>query len=89
MIYCRMPYQNGNTHVWYTSISDYDWFKLYNMLGRDAEALEIIQGQIRYSMTDEYYMIERYNDDDPYFVPWCPNVSAMGRLINMLLDHYS
>jgi len=88
-LYCRMPYQNGNTHVWYTSISDYDWFKLYNMLGRDAEALEIIQGQIRYSMTDEYYMIERYNDDDPYFVPWCPNVSAMGRLINMLLDHYS
>ena len=87
-LYARMPYQNGDTHVWYTSISDFDWFDIYQKLGRREEALEIIKAQIKYSMTAEYYMIERYNDDDPYYVPWSPNVSAMGRLINMLMDYY-
>ena len=41
---------------------------------------------VRYSMTEEYYMVERYDSADPYFVPWSPNVSASGRLINMMLD---
>jgi hypothetical protein len=39
-------------------------------------------------MTSEYYMIERYHENDPYFCPWSPNASANGRLINMLLDYY-
>ena len=39
-------------------------------------------------MTDEYYMVERYADNDPYYVPWSPNSSANGRLISMLLDFY-
>ena len=47
---------------------------------------EIINSQIRYSMSDEYYMIERYADNDPYYTPWSPNFSANGRTISMLLD---
>jgi len=40
-------------------------------------------------MTDEYYMLERYADNDPYYVPWSPNSSANGRTIIMLIDFYS
>ena len=41
------------------------------------------------AMTSEYYMIDHYHENDPYFCPWSPNASANGRLINMLLDCYS
>ena len=37
-------------------------------------------------MTPEYYVCERYCDNDPYFVPWLPNGSGNGRIIDMLLD---
>ncbi len=83
----RFPYKDGNTHVWYTSIPDYDWFIIWNKLGDRTRMKEIIDAQIKYSMTDEYYMFERYNDVDPYFLPWSPNVSASGRLILMLLKY--
>ena len=85
-LYSRMPYKNGNTHIWYTNNSDYDWFLLWNHFGIKDQAQKIIEAQFKYSMTDEYYMVERYADNDPYYVPWSPNVSAMGRLICMMTD---
>lgn len=88
-LYGRMPYKNGDTHIWYTNNSDYDWFILWSHFGVIDKADEIIEAQFRYSMTDEYYMVERYADNDPYYVPWSPNVSALGRLFNMLLDFYA
>ena len=87
-LYDRMPYKDGNTHIWYTSIAEYEWFTLWLHFGVTHKAKEIIEAQFRYSMTDEYYMIERYADNDPYFVPWSPNVSAMGRLVIMLTEFY-
>ncbi len=87
-LYGRMPYRNGDTHIWYTSNTDYDWFLLWNHFGETERAEEIIDAQFKYSMTDEYYMVERFADNDPYFVPWSPNVSAMGRLICMMTDFY-
>ena len=83
---CKMPGQDGNTHVFYTTAPDYDWFFLHLLYGQRKEAEEIVESSIRYSMTEEYYMTERYDSDDPYFVPWSPNASASGRLINMMLD---
>ena len=52
----------------------------------DDKAQEIIDAEINYSMTDEYYMVERFSDRDPWFVPWSPNASAAGRLILMFLN---
>ncbi len=83
----RFPYKDGNTHVWYTSIPDYFWFLVWEKLGDCTRMKEIIDAQIKYSMTDEYYMLERYSDVDPYYSPWSPNVSASGRIILMLLKY--
>ena len=85
----HMPYRDGNTHIWYTSTSDRYWFLNYMRMGDREAAKRTIIGQIRYSMTDEYYMQERYCDNDSYFVPWSPNASASGRLILMLLEYYA
>jgi len=84
-LYGHMPQRNGDMHVWYTTNPEYYWFLTWLRLGNRERAEEIIQSQIRYSMTEEYYMIERYADNDPWYGPWSPNVSGNGRMILMLL----
>lgn len=85
-LYGHMPYRDGNTHIWYTTAPEIYWFRHYRRIGRDADALEILHALLRHSMTDEYYMCERFCDNDPWYVPWMPNASGLGRLLTMLLD---
>ncbi len=75
-------------HVWYTGFVDQSWFDVFMAQGRKKEAEETLNAQLTYSMTREYSVCERYCDSDPYFVPWLPNASGNGRIINMLLDFY-
>jgi hypothetical protein len=76
-------------HTWYTNYPDLCWFLYYLRGGKREKALEILNAQLRYSMTPEFYMLERYADNDPYFVPWLPNASANGRTLMMLSDFYN
>ncbi len=77
---------DGETRVWYTSVTEYHWFYTFMRMGDRARAKETLDATIKYSMTDELYMIERYHPRNPYFAPWSPNTSASGRLIQMMLD---
>lgn len=78
--------EDGVTRVWYTSLWDTEWFYIFMKMGDKKRAKEVMEAMINYSMTDELYMIERYHPRNPYFAPWSPNVSASGRLIQMMLD---
>jgi hypothetical protein len=49
---------------------------------------QTLLAQFEYAMTPEFYIQERYADNDPAFCPWQPNASANGRTIMMLLDFY-
>ena len=40
---------------------------------------------MKYSITTEYYVGERYRDDTPWYYPWSPNASGSGRIIQMML----
>lgn len=80
--------ENGKCVVWYVAFQEYYWFLYFLRHGARDKCEEIFRDIYRYAMTDEYYMLERYNERDPYFVPWSPNASANGRVINMLLDFY-
>lgn len=84
-LYGYMPYPNGNRHIWYMSFPDFYWHIIWTKLNEKDLAKQIIDNQINYAMTDEYYMLERYEDNCPYYVPWSPNVSANARLILMML----
>ncbi len=75
-------------HIWYTSNSEYYLFRFYMRHNMPEKALAQIECNIRYAMSDEYYMVERYSDKDEYYAPWMPNVSASGRLIEMLCEYY-
>ena len=76
-------------HTWYTSFSDMYWF--YNWLesGERAKAEQTLMAQLTYGMTPEYYLLERYADNDPYWTPWMPNASANGRLLMMMSDFFT
>ncbi len=73
---------------WYLSWWDSEMYYYCRRIGNDKTAEKILEAQLNYAMTDEYYMAERYDDHDPYFLPWCPNCSANGRTISMLCDWY-
>ena len=80
--------ENGRCLIWYIGAHEYSWFKYFMRHDMKERAKEIIDDCIRFGMTKDYYMVERYNERDPYFGPWMPNASANGRLLNMLLDYY-
>ncbi|MBO5206734.1 MAG: hypothetical protein J6C09_04030 [Clostridia bacterium] len=80
--------ENGRCVVWYVCCHEYHWFKYFMRHGRLDMCERLLRGVYDYAMTDEYYMLERYNERDPYFAPWSPNASANGRTICMLLDFY-
>lgn len=80
--------ERGRCLIWYVTAHEYPWFLYFMRHGMKERAKEIIDDTLRYAMTKEYYMLERYNERDPYFAPWSPNASANGRTLNMLLDYY-
>lgn len=89
-LYNRMPdhYRrkdpDGKVREWYTTLDEFYWFDAFAKLGMWDKCREIVESTCRYAMTDEFYMTERFNEGDPWFVPWTPNASASGRLIIML-----
>ena len=85
-LYGHMPYPNGDIHIWYVNWPEYYWYLTFLRLGKNEWAKEIYEAQLKYAMTDEYYMVERFSDRDPWYVPWSPNASASGRTILMILE---
>ena len=75
-------------HTWYVNTPDYCWFCAWLNRGERKKAQKTLEAQFKYAMSPEYYMIERFADNDQAFCPWQPNASANGRTIMMLLDFY-
>jgi len=75
-------------HTWYVSFSDFCWFLGWMKTGEKEKAFETMWAQVRYGMSQHYYMLERFADNDPTFCPWQPNASANGRLIQMLFEFF-
>lgn len=85
----RLRNKDGSEpHIWYTANTEYYLFRFYMRHGMPQKALSQINCLLKYSITDDFYMFERYCDHDEYYSPWCPNVSANGRLIQMLCEFY-
>ena len=80
------PVKNqADKHVWYTTASDMYWHSNFLRIGRDDLAEKVLDATLRYAITAECYVNERYRDDTPWYSPWCPNASGSGRIILMLL----
>ena len=73
-------------HIWYTTWSELQWFRAWRRVGRDDLAKQTLDACLKYALTDELYVGERYHDANPWYYPWSPNASGSGRLTMMLLE---
>ena len=81
------PLSNLNDkHVWYTTSAEQHWYNCFKRIGRNDLAELVWQATLKYSVTEEFYVGERYRDDTPWYFPWSPNASGSGRIILMMLD---
>ena len=78
--------ENGGVHVWYITWSELQWFRAWRRVGRYDLAAQARDACLRYALTDELYVGERYHDADPWYFPWSPNASGSGRIAMMLLE---
>lgn len=52
----------------------------------DDLAKQALDATLRYSVSDEFIVGERYHDTQPWYFPWSPNASGSGRIVQMLFD---
>ena len=88
-LYGHMPYPDGDEHIWYTTAPELGFYLGFRRLGDHARAAQILNALLKHTVSEEYYVCERIADNDPWYVPWSPNASGMGRLLWMLLDMYA
>ena len=71
-------------HVWYTTSAELGWMRAWLRVGRRDMARKALESSMLTAITDEYYVGERYHDANPWFYPWSPNASGMGRILMMI-----
>ena len=85
-LYGGMYHQSMGGLMWYTSSAEYRWFAGWKRYGDREKMQEILDYQLKYFISTEYTMQERYIEHLEYYVPWSPNASAMARTILMMLQ---
>lgn len=83
---CGSPGLYGN--VYYTGVAEVNWIEAWLARGDKEKAEAYMRGVLRYNVTPEFIVSERYCSTDPWFTPWQPNASGSGRLCHLLLDYY-
>ena len=73
-------------HVWYTTWAELEWLRAWLRVGRRDLAAKALEASLLTAVTDEYYVGERYHDANPWFYPWSPNASGMGRILQMISE---
>lgn len=73
---------------YYTGISEICWIYPWMKRGEWDKADAMTDAMLRYNVTAEYIVSERYCSIDPWYVPWQPNGSGSGRLCMFLLDYF-
>ena len=88
LIYPVYRSTSGTGRSWYTSWGEFLLFSYYKECGNKEKQKQLLEAQLKYNVTNEYYQAERYDDHDAYTAPWLPNASANGRLLLMLFAFY-
>ncbi|MBQ7983855.1 MAG: hypothetical protein IJ302_09800 [Clostridia bacterium] len=73
---------------YYTGIAEICWIYPWMKRGEWDKADAMTAAMLRYNVTTEYIVSERYCSIDPWYVPWQPNGSGSARLCMFLLDYF-
>lgn len=71
---------------YYTGIPELCWIYPWMARGEWDKADAMTDALLRYNVTPEYIVSERYCSFDPWYTPWQPNGSGSGRIVDFLLD---
>ena len=77
---------SGVGQTWYITFTEYTLYRYFGILAKEKEQKRIFNAIMKYTLTNEYHLSERY---DPYkgtIASWLPNASANGRVLMMILD---
>ena len=80
--------ESGVGQVWYITFTEYTLYRYFGIIGKVKEQKRILDALLKYAVTNEYYLTERYDSHKGMIASWLPNASASGRVIAMLLDYY-
>ncbi len=74
--------------MYYTVCGEVMWLEAWLRRGEKEKADEAFHALLRYGVTSEFVVSERYTPLDEWYAPWQPNASGTGRLLHVLLDYY-
>ena len=80
------PVPEFNRHGWYTTWSEKQWMAAWMRAGKYGLAEQALEATLKYSVSDEFIVGERYHDTNPWYFPWSPNASGSGRIVQMLFN---
>lgn len=89
----RMTNVSGGDHglyaeVYYTVNGEKTWIEAWQKRGEQEKADKAFTALMKYCLTNEYIVSERYSPYDEWFSPWQPNGSSSGRIISIMLDYF-
>lgn len=74
--------------VYYTVNCEAIWIEAWLKRGEKEKAETMMRSLMRYGITSEFVVSERYTPLEEWYSPWQPNASSSGRMIHLLLDYY-
>lgn len=76
--------------VFYTTQGEIIWLQAWKQRNETntKKYHEMMEAVLKYCITSEYIVSERYCSTDPWYSPWQPNASGSGRIINIILNYY-
>ena len=87
-LYMRHPssIKGLGRHIWYTTWCERQWATAWARVGREDLARQALDAMLKFAVTDEFVVGERYHDADPWYYPWSPNASGSARIVKALFD---
>lgn len=75
--------------VMYVGFSEHIWHDAYLKLGHWKKAYTMLRTNLNYGMTNDAHLVqERFSLTDPSFIPWQPNGSGNGRMLDMITKQF-
>ena len=80
------PRPEFGRHIWYTTWSEMQWMAAWMRAGKYDLAEQALEATLKFSVSSECIVGERYHDANPWYFPWSPNASGSGRIVRMLFN---
>ncbi len=76
----------GHADLYYVTVSESNWHRVWLQRGEREKAMAFFYMTMAYAISRDLHMAhERYCPQLPWLIPWQPNASGNGRIIDMII----